>query len=113
MMFRYYTYGDNKMAILELVTFKLAEGISNKEFLAENEHLNNWVKDQPGFEYRALAQAKDGNWTDTVFWQDMEAASAAQQSFGEEPSLQGMMKVIDIESVKVDHQQIHTMQAPA
>jgi hypothetical protein len=43
----------------------------------------------------------------------MESASAAQQSFGEEPSLQGMMKVIDMESVKVDHQQIHTMQAPA
>ncbi len=45
------------MAILELVTFKLAEGISEKEFLVENEKLNNWVKTQPGFEYRALAQA--------------------------------------------------------
>lgn len=101
------------MAILELVTFKLAEGISDAEFLTENEHLNNWVKKQPGFEYRALAKAEDGNWTDTVFWKNMETASAAQQNFGEEPSLQGMMKVIDMESVKVDHQQIHTMQAPA
>jgi len=101
------------MAILELVTFKLAKGISDKEFLAENEHLNNWVKTQPGFEYRALAKTNEGSWTDTVFWQDMETANAAQQSFGEEPSLQGMMKVIDMESVKVDHQQIHTMQAPA
>ncbi len=100
------------MGILELVTFKLAEGISEQAFLAENEHLNQWVKKQPGFEYRALAQAEDGSWTDTVFWQDMEKAAAAQQSFGEEPSLQGMMKVIDMESVKVDHQQIHTMQAP-
>jgi hypothetical protein len=100
------------MAILELVTFKLAKGISDAEFLAENEYLNNWVKTQPGFEYRALAQTEDGSWTDTVFWQDMETASAAQQRFGEEPSLQGMMKVIDMESVKVDHQQIHTMQAP-
>ena len=101
------------MPILELVTFKLAKGVSDEEFLTENEHLNNWVKSQPGFEYRALAQAEDGSWTDTVFWQDMENASAAQQSFGEEASLQGMMKVIDMESVKVDHQQIHTMQAPA
>ena len=101
------------MAILELVTFKLAKGISEQAFLAENEHLNNWVKTEPGFEYRALSQAKDGTWTDTVFWQDMETASAAQQSFGEEASLQGMMKGIDMESVKVDHQQIHTMQAPA
>ena len=101
------------MAILELVTFKLAEGISDEAFLAENEHLNNWVKSQPGFEYRALAKTKEGSWTDTVFWQNMETASAAQQSFGEEPSLQGMMMVIDMESVKVDHQQIHTMQAPA
>jgi hypothetical protein len=42
----------------------------------------------------------------------MEAASAAQQRFGEEPSLQGMMKVIDMESVKVEHQKIHSMQAP-
>jgi len=101
------------MAILELVTFKLAKGISDEVFLAENEHLNNWVKTQPGFEYRALAQTNDGRWTDTVFWQDMETASAAQQSFGDEPSLQGMMKVIDMDSIKVDHQQIHTMQAPA
>jgi len=101
------------MAILELVTFKLATGISDEAFLAENEHLNNWVKSQPGFEYRALAKTNENSWTDTVFWQDMETASAAQQRFGEEPSLQGMMKVIDMESVKVDHQQIHTMQAPA
>jgi hypothetical protein len=101
------------MAILELVTFKLAKGISDEAFLAENEHLNNWVKIQPGFEYRALAKTNVGSWTDTVFWQNMETATAAQQSFGEEPSLQGMMKVIDVESVKVDHQQIHTMQAPA
>lgn len=101
------------MAILELVTFKLAKGISDEAFLAENEHLNNWVKSQPGFEYRALAKTNVGSWTDTVFWQNMETATAAQQSFGEEPSLQGMMKVIDVESVKVDHQQIHTMQAPA
>lgn len=101
------------MAILELVTFKLAKGISDEEFLVENAHLNNWVKSQPGFEYRALAKTNEGSWTDTVFWQDMETASAAQQSFGAEPSLQGMMKVIDLESVKVDHQQIHTMQAPA
>jgi hypothetical protein len=101
------------MAILELVTFKLAKGISDEAFLVENEHLNRWVKNQPGFEYRALAQANDGSWTDTVFWQSMTTASAAQQSFGDEPSLQGMMKVIDMDSVKVDHQQIHTMQAPA
>lgn len=101
------------MAILELVTFKLAKGITDEAFLAENEHLNNWVKSQPGFEYRALAKTNEGSWTDTVFWQDMKTASAAQQSFGEEPSLQGMMKVIDMGSVKVDHQQIHTMQAPA
>ena len=101
------------MAILELVTFKLAKGISDEAFLAENEHLNNWVKIQPGFEYRALAKTNVGSWTDTVFWQNIETATAAQQSFGEEPSLQGMMKVIDMESVKVDHQQIHTMQAPA
>ncbi|MFT4765580.1 MAG: hypothetical protein ACI9OH_002692 [Oleispira sp.] len=100
------------MEILELVTFKLANGISDEAFLVENEHLNHWVKSQPGFEYRALAQANDGSWTDTVFWQSMEAASAAQQRFGEEPSLQGMMKVIDMESVKVEHQKIHSMQAP-
>ena len=57
------------MAILELVTFKLAKGISDEAFLAENEHLNNWVKSQPGFEYRALAKTNVGSWTDTVFWQ--------------------------------------------
>ena len=34
------------MAILELVTFKLAKGISDEAFLAENEHLNNWAAGQ-------------------------------------------------------------------
>ncbi|MGR6874724.1 hypothetical protein ACU6U9_21110 [Pseudomonas sp. HK3] len=101
------------MAILELVTFKLAQGITEQDFLVENEHLNTWVKTQPGFEYRALAKAEDGSWTDTVFWQDMASAKAAQENFGQIKSLEGMLKMLDMESVKVDHQQIHTMQAPA
>ena len=101
------------MAILELVTFNLAQGVTDEAFLAESEHLNTWVKTQPGFEYRALAKADDGHWTDTVFWQDMASAKAAQESFGQVKSLEGMLNMLDMESVKVEHQNIHTMQAPA
>lgn len=101
------------MAVLELVTFKLVEGASEQVFLSENENLNHWVKTQPGFEYRALAKAEDGHWTDTVFWQDMASAKAAQENFGQVESLEGMLKMLDMESVKVEHQKIHTMQAPA
>lgn len=101
------------MAILELVTFQLAADVTDEAFLVENEHLNAWVKTQQGFEYRALAKADDGRWTDTVFWHDMASAKAAQESFGQVKSLEGMLKMLDMESVKVEHQQIHTMQAPA
>lgn len=101
------------MGILELVTFKTIAGISDQDFLAESEHLNTWVKTQPGFEYRALAKAEDGTWTDTVFWQDMASAKAAQENFGKVKSLEGMLKMLDMDSVNVDHQQIHSMQEPA
>jgi len=101
------------MAVLELVTFKLLEGTSEQAFLTENENLNHWVKSQPGFEYRALAKTDDGSWTDTVFWQDMASAKAAQENFTKQKSLEGMLKLLDMASVKVEHQNIMTMQAPA
>lgn len=95
------------MNILELVTFRLADGINEADFLEVNEHLNTWVKEQPGFAYRALAKAEDGSWTDSVYWSDLENAKAAQAAFGEQPELMPMMTMIAPDSVNVTHQTIH------
>ena len=99
------------MKILELVNVRLKPTISNTDFLAYSEQLNQWVKQQPGFEYRALTQAEDGSWNDVVFWQNMNSAKMAQQQIEQQPSLEAMMTAIDMNSLTVSHQTIHSVQA--
>ncbi len=94
------------MSTLELVTFTLNDGVSDMDFEHANEALNEWVKKQPGFEYRALAKNENGIWTDTVFWADLEQAKAAQKAFGDEPALMPLMQMINGESVNVSHQPV-------
>lgn len=98
------------MNILELVTFRLADGATESDFMAVNETLNTWVKEQPGFAYRALAKAEDGSWTDSVYWDTLENAKAAQEKFGQQAELLPMMELIAPDSVTVSHQHIVTKQ---
>lgn len=58
---------------IEITTFKLNAGCSAKQFVKLNASINAWLKRQPGFKARRIAELDDGSIVDVLFW-----ASAAQ-----------------------------------
>lgn len=55
-----------------MTTFKLVKGKTYKDFTLANLELDVWLKKQPGFQSRHIAQRPDGTITDVLIW-DSEA----------------------------------------
>jgi hypothetical protein len=51
--------------VLELVVYKLNDGVSREQFLGTNDAVSSWISKQPGFVSRELAYDADGDrWVD-------------------------------------------------
>ena len=63
--------------VVELVSFKLKEGISEEEFLVASDELNaSFLSLQKGYIFRKLLKKED-TWTDIVLWETMDDAMNA------------------------------------
>src|SRR6476659_4833504 len=87
---------------LELVTFRVANGDTRK-FLDANASINDWLKRQPGFVSRRLAERDDGSYVDIVFWQSHEAALAASAKMMDEMAQSEAMTMIDPMGLNMSH----------
>ena len=87
---------------IEIVEFRLGRG-TGAAFVAANQPLNEWLKAQPGFVNRQLAERDDGSYIDVLIWSsrsDAEAAaSKVMNAFGEADA----MTMIDPESIRMSH----------
>jgi hypothetical protein len=90
---------------LELVTFRLLRG-SSEQFVDANASINDWLKRQPGFVSRHLAERADGSFLDIVFWQSHEAALAASAKMMEEMAQDEAMTMIDPMGLEMNHASI-------
>ncbi len=90
-------------ATIEMVSFKLSDGVTSSVFLQASESVDRWVAKQEGFEYRALAQQEDGTWVDIVFWQNAQNAQQAGEAFMAAQECKALMGCIDKESVVMQH----------
>jgi len=53
--------------VLELVVYKLNDGVSREQFLGTNGAVSSWISKQPGFISRDLVHDAEGNrWVDVV-----------------------------------------------
>lgn len=87
---------------LELVTFRLVRG-SGQQFVDANTAVSDWLKRQPGFVSRHLAERDDGSFLDIVFWQSHEAALAASAKMMEEMAQDEAMTMIDPMGLEMNH----------
>ncbi len=87
---------------IEIVEFRLGRG-TGAGFVAANEPLNKWLRAQPGFVSRQLAEREDGSYIDVVIWSsrsDAEtAAGKVMAEFGEADA----MTMIDPDSIRMSH----------
>jgi hypothetical protein len=89
--------------VVELVTFKLTANASRPDFLPANDELNVWLKAQPGFVWRRLAEKDDGRYIDIVIWNSHADATDAAEKLLAEMGQCKAMAMIDPESVVMSH----------
>ena len=92
--------------VVEIVTFTLAEGITNEAFLEINKGTEAFVRSLPGFMHRQLSQGEDGRWTDYVTWDSMESAKAAAAAFMADGCTAELMKSIVPDSANMRHENL-------
>jgi hypothetical protein len=92
--------------VLEIVTFKLADGVTEEAFLMAGEAAVTFMKNRKGFISRRLSRNNDGTYTDHVTWASLNAAKESMDASMSEASLGAFMQSIDPASMKIDHQVI-------
>lgn len=94
----------NKKLIVEIAQFKLASGVTDKEFIKEAEAVQmDFLEKQHGYIDRELLKDKNGLWVDILHWNSMEEAQRAAEVMMKEPTTQGFMQKIDPSTVKMLH----------
>src|SRR5512133_1211036 len=90
--------------VLELVVYKVKEGVSRQQFLATNDAVSSWISNQPGFISRELAYDAEGDrWVDVIWWDTLEQAHAASELSMTSESCTPMFDLIDMESALMLH----------
>jgi hypothetical protein len=90
--------------ILELVVFKLRDGVSRDRFLGTVDPVSDWIGRQPGFVSRELSYDADGDrWIDVVRWETMRDAKAAAELAMSSESCAPMFSLIDMDSTLMLH----------
>ena len=90
--------------VLELVVYKLNEGVSREQFLGTNDAVSTWISKQPGFISRELVYDAEGDrWVDVIWWETLEEAHAANELSTTSESCAPMFALIDLESALMLH----------
>ena len=93
--------------VIEIVNFKLLETTQQDEFSAANDALQQFLNTQTGVLYRSLAkQQNDEIYVDVAYFATREDAKRVQEAFYENEVCQQFAKLIEKESVILEHYDI-------
>ncbi|WP_027243631.1 hypothetical protein [Leisingera daeponensis] len=96
----------------EIVTFKLAEGVSPAAFTELMQRTEAFVRAQDGFVTRQLSRGADGSWTDYVVWKDMATAQQAAQAFMQQEFAPDVVAAIAPDSAAIRHEEVRWQMTP-
>ena len=90
--------------VLELVVFRLRDGVSREQIVGTADAVSDWAAEQPGFVSRELAHDAEGDrWIDVVWWETMADAQAAAELAMSSEACAPMFALIDMESTLMVH----------
>jgi hypothetical protein len=90
--------------VLELVVFRLLEGVTREQLLGAVDAVSGWISTQPGFVSRELCCDAEGDrWIEVVWWETLEDAHRAAELAMRSESCAPMFALIDMESVLMVH----------
>ena len=83
----------------EVTTLRPAAGLTTADFVAANADIDEYLKRQPGFEWRRILESDDGTIIDIVAYDSMEHARAGAAGIGGEMAGSPVHATIDHSSV--------------
>jgi hypothetical protein len=90
--------------VLELVVFKLREGVTREQFLGTDEAVSGWISKQPGFLSHELLYDADGDrWVELAWWKTLDEARAAAEKAMTSETCAPMFVLIDEQSSLMLH----------
>jgi len=90
--------------VLELVVFKLKDGVTREQLLATNDGVSAWAQRQSGSISRELSYDAEGDrWVDIVWWRSIEDAQAAAAAAMTSASCAPMFALIDMDATSMIH----------
>jgi hypothetical protein len=92
--------------IIEIITFRLAAGQSEKNFLSSCDAATRFLRTCKGFISRRLSRSTAGVYMDHVTWASLADAESAMDAAMREPSLSAFIGAIDPASMMLEHQPV-------
>lgn len=90
----------NEATILEITSFRLEEGVTEKSLLKGAEKMQNeFLSNVAGFISRTLTKEEDGTWRDVIFWKDHHVLEETAEVLKQSPAAEPFMSCIDFDSV--------------
>ena len=96
---------EHQNYVMEVVLFELKEGIDKHRFCQAAAALTKVLKHEiSGFEGRTLLHTSDeSQWTDIIYWCDMESALAAVEELKFKSEFQSFVSMIDSREITQRH----------
>ena len=85
--------------ILEVTTLRPAPGLTPEDFVAANADINEYLKRQPGFEWRRIVVREDGTILDIVAYDSIAHAQAGASGITDEMGNSPVHAAIDHSTV--------------
>lgn len=93
----------NEQLVVEVVLFRVKEGVADAAFLQEAAVTQAWIEQQPGFISRELLKTPDNQWLDTVRWMSLEFAEQAAARLLDDEHCKPFVSMIDEAGMQMWH----------
>ncbi|QPC86279.1 hypothetical protein GA830_05640 [Mesorhizobium sp. NBSH29] len=93
-------------AVAEIAQFRLAENITDEQFLIAAKDTMTYLCSIDGFIRRNLSKDETGLWTDYVEWTDAKIAQSAAENAMKREDMMTFMTTIDPDSISMKYSDI-------
>lgn len=97
-------------AVAEIVEFRLAQGVTDEQFLNAAATSMSYLCSVDGFVRRSLSRDETGLWTDYVEWTDLDLAQSAAEAAMQREDVLPFMTSIDPNTVALRYSAIRPVE---
>ncbi|MEM6431221.1 MAG: hypothetical protein AAF708_18430 [Deinococcota bacterium] len=96
--------GMMQNAVIEVINFRLLEGVTEDQFLELNTYMETtYVSQQPGFISRETSVTEAGDWQINVHWQTMQDSEQSMAGFNDADGAEAFFALMQMDTLTLLH----------